>query len=175
MVCDRTSVGIIARDEDERILILRRKKYPYGYCPPAGHCDGLSYPAACFKEFEEETGLKIVGAPKPLPLREPKIGGPFGGCRRGGEYHFWQVFEVRWRGTFSLNAEEAEWIGWKDAGEIMKLARRTVCYLESLKIAGLAEDMARVEMLKSGIESGWKNCPGLGVTWFNIFRDLRII
>ena len=174
MVCDNTSIGIIAKDTEGRILMIRRKNYPFGYAPPAGHCDGLSYPLACFKEFEEETGLKVVGAPKPLVLRNSKIGGPFGGCCRGGEYHHWQIFEVDWRGEL-LASDEARWLGWKSHSEIINLAQRTVDYVRKLTLAGFAEDQRLADAIKESVEKDWQKNTGLGVTWLYIFEELKII
>lgn len=177
MVCDNTLVGVIARDSEGRILMIREHNYPFGYAPPAGHCDGNSYPVACFKEFEEKTGLNIVGAPRPLVLRNSKIGGPFGGCRRGGKYHHWQVFEVDWDGKgslLSLSTDKVEWLGWKSVAEITALAQRTVDYVRRLRLAGIAEDQMLANAIRGSVEKDWQKNPGLGVTWFHIFEELRI-
>ena len=108
LVCDHASVGVIARNESGSILLVERARYPFGIAPPSGHLDGHSYPIACFKEFEEETGLRV----KPLipprtiiverPLKQYK-------CRRpGGDYHVWQIFEVQWDGNIEHNPEEVK-------------------------------------------------------------------
>jgi 8-oxo-dGTP pyrophosphatase MutT (NUDIX family) len=118
-VCDHASVGVIARDEQGRILLIKRKKYPFGIAPPSGHLDGLSYPVACFKEFEEETGLTVVGAPRPVIPKNPRKDFP---CRRGGQYHYWQIFEVSWKGELKPSEDETLGADWYSADQIKVLA-----------------------------------------------------
>ena len=120
-VCDNTSVGVIARDKEGRILMIKRKRPPYGIAPPSGHLDGLTYPMACFKEFEEETGLRIVGAPRPILPKNPRKEFE---CRRGGKYHIWQIFEVDWEGELKPSDEETLGVQWYSTDEIRELARK---------------------------------------------------
>ena len=156
--CDNTSVGIIARNDEGKILIIQRRKPPYGFAPPAGHLDGDTYPKACMKEFHEETGLWVVGAPRPIMLpggriRENK-------CRReGGEHHEWHIFEVDWTGTLKRNEEETLGIGWLTSDQIKILAERTERYL--------AEWMVD--------EGSWILNPGLEPIWYEFFKELEII
>lgn len=170
--CDGHSVGAIARDKDGRILMIRRAKYPFGFAPPAGHCDGHSYGTACFIEFEEETGLRVVGAPRPLILLNPikNIA-----CRRGGLRHNWQVFEVNWIGELKLKEDEVKWIGWMTVEEIKSFAQKTKEYLRKLKEAEKAEDQVLVNAIKDSIEKDWQKSPGLEVTWLEIFQELKVI
>ncbi len=118
-VCDKTSVGVIARDDQGRILLIERMKFPYGWAPPSGHCDGHSYGTAAFKEFEEETGLKIVGVPRPLIPKNPR---KYFKCQRGGEYHDWQIFEVNWKGELKPSQEETKNARWCSTEEIQSMA-----------------------------------------------------
>ncbi|MDP3792519.1 MAG: NUDIX hydrolase [bacterium] len=172
-VCDHTSVGVIARDNQGKILMIERKMFPFGFAPPAGHCDGDQYPVACCKEFRQETGLEVVGAPKPLILiknaRTPNM------CRRGGLYHFWQVFEVKWKGERQRSLDETKWIGWMSVEEIRILAAKTQEYLQRLKLAEQAEEKSWAVSIKKSVENQWQKSPGLEIVWFDIFQELRII
>ena len=171
--CDRTSVGVIARNDQDQILMIFRKKFPFGFAPPAGHCDGDQYPVACFKEFRQETGLEVVGAPKPLVLiKNAKTNNL---CRRGGLYHFWQVFEVRWQGKILPNHNETKWVGWMSVQEIRAQALKTQEYIQRLKIAEQAEEKSWVASIKESIEKQWCQSPGLEVVWFDIFQELKIL
>ena len=119
--CDHMSVGVIAQDSLGRILLIERKKFPFGWAPPSGHCDGLTYPVACFKEFEEETGLTIMGAPKPLIPKNPR---KYFKCRRSGEYHDWQIFKVEWQGQLRPSPDETKDVKWCSREEIHLLSRK---------------------------------------------------
>ena len=177
--CDNTSVGVIAKDSQGKILLIERKKFPtefldrlkhgqettpsLGWAPPSGHLDGQTYPVACFNEFEEETGLKIVGAPRPMiPLNSRK----YFKCRRGGEYHDWQIFEVNWKGELKPSPSEVKNIRWFSQEEVEDLAATTKWYLEMKK--GPEEWMG-------AIERAWQISPGLEPVWYEFFKELKII
>ncbi len=116
--CDHTSVGVIAHDSERRILLIERT---YGWAPPSRHCDCHTYPVACFEEFETKTGLKIVGAPKPLVPKNPR---KYFKCQRGGEYHDWQIFEVDWRRELKPSQDKTESAKWHTIEEICELAEK---------------------------------------------------
>ncbi|MCA9331201.1 NUDIX hydrolase [Candidatus Saccharibacteria bacterium] len=88
--CDNRSVGVIMTDETGRILLINRAKPPYGWAPPAGHIDdhGGSLDTA-IAEVSEETGLGLSGEDMRLVMEGYRIHGQ---CRRGGEYHDWDVW-----------------------------------------------------------------------------------
>lgn len=169
--CDHTSVGVIAHDSEGRILLIERRKFPFGWAPPSGHCDGLDYPVACFKEFQEETGLSVVGAPKPTIPKNPRKNYA---CRRGGQYHHWQIFEVNWRGDLKPSDSETKNARWCSISEIITLGIKTEKYLKELKLAcGLQEEL-EVSMVKL-IEREWQASPGLEPVWCEFFKELDII
>ncbi len=160
-ICDNTSVGVIALDDQGRILLVERRKFPteilwrakaplqetspsFGWAPPFGHCDDCNYGSAAFREFEEKTGLQIVGAPMPLIPKNPRKNLK---CRRGGQYHDWQIFEVNWKGILKPNHDEIINAKWHTSEEIRKLAENT-----------------------SNLIS-----PGLELVWCQFFRELTII
>lgn len=183
--CDNASVGIIARDADGRILLVERKKFPFGWAPPAGHLDGLTYPMACFSEFEEETGLKVVGAPRPLNLKHSR---KYLRCRRGGRYHDWQIFEVNWRpgegsneagiasGELKPNQEETKNIKWHTLDEVYDLVEKTRIYLSRMMaLSNPAIPSGITYTAISMLEKDWEERPGLEEVWCDFFQELKII
>jgi len=147
---------MIARNE-KRILIVQRREKPYGYAAPAGHLDGDDYPEACIREFQEKTGLKVVGEPKPIQLSK----GTYrrNECRReGGAYHFWRLFEVQWEGKLDHSKKETMGVGWLTIKQIKLLGERTEKYLDG-KIT----------------EMNWMTQPGLEPIWYEFLKELEII
>ena len=171
-VCDNTSVGIIARDDSGRILLIERKKIPFGWAPPAGHCDGASYGITAFKEFEEEVGLRIIGAPKSLVLKNPR---KYFKCRRGGEYHDWQIFEVSWEGSLVPSVVETNGARWYTTEEMKVLADKTAKYLYRMKLAEKAEEPSWTKGIQKSIEKEWQASHGLEPVWCEFFHELGII
>lgn len=169
--CDHALVGVIARDEQGRILLIERKKFPVGWAPPSGHLDGCTYSVACFNEFEEGTGLKVVGAPKPVIPKNPR---KYFKCQRGGRYHDWQIFEVNWRGELKLNEDETKNARWCSREEIEMLAVKTAAYIEKVRQAKLLQEELCQAMLKN-VELSWQIDPGLEPVWCEFFKELRVL
>ncbi len=172
IICDHASVGVIARDNLGKILLIERKKYPFGWAPPSGHLDGQTYPIACFNEFEEETGLRVVGAPRPVVLFKPR---KYFKCRRGGEYHDWQIFEVNWSGSLTPSITETNGARWFTVEEIEHLAKKTETYLHRIRESDKAEEVSWGKAIQESIEKEWQTNPGLEPVWCEFFRDLKII
>ncbi|OGN09398.1 MAG: hypothetical protein A3J46_01170 [Candidatus Yanofskybacteria bacterium RIFCSPHIGHO2_02_FULL_41_11] len=170
--CGHACVGIIARDNQGRILLIERKEFPYGWAPPSGHCDGRSYPRACFDEFETRMGLTIIGALQPLVLKNPRQNFK---CRRGGVYHFWQIFQVCWQGELKPDTSKVKNAKWCSGEEIKILAEKTEKYLAGLKLAEQAEEESHCRALQESIEREWQENPGLEVVWHVFFQELKII
>ena len=61
-ICDNKSVGILIW-KDDKLLMIERKKYNFGFALPAGHNDGMDLEQTAKKELEEEVGL-IGSLPK---------------------------------------------------------------------------------------------------------------
>lgn len=171
VVCDHTSVGAIAKDFEGKILLIERKKFPFGWAPPSGHCDGLSYGVAAFKEFEEETGLTLVGAPRPVRIVKSRT---YFKCRRGGEYHDWQVFEVNWHGELKPSQDETKNAKWCSLKEINVLAARTADYLARRGLAELVQEELTQAMWLD-LDKEWQANPGLEPVWYDFFRELKIV
>ena len=178
--CDNTSVGGIVRDKEGRILMILRANYPYSYAPPAGHCDGKAYPVACFDEIFEETGLKILHvAPSPRIVSNPRQNK----CRRGGEYHYWQVFEFNQaeRPNMVLSGQlrpepgGTKWAGWMTVEEIRCLAAKTQEYVRRWKLAEQTEELSHTTAIRESLGKEWESSPGLEVVWYEILQELKII
>lgn len=153
-VCDHTSVGAIVW-QDDKLLLIERKKFPFGFACPAGHIDNPdeSPEEAVKRELKEEVGLK---AKKLTLLLEGKRDNP---CRReGGSWHYWHVFEIDAEGDVKPSEEETKQVVW-------------------LKKGGLAELAKRTEMYQDGgiTESEWEKAPGLEPVWYEILKELRVI
>lgn len=151
--CNHTSVGMLVW-QNGKLLMIERRKLPFGFAPPAGHVDeGETYREAAIRELREEVGLKV----KKLKLL-------FSGrkdfsCRRpGGDWHDWKVYQVEVQGKLKRNLAETKKVGWFSKIEIEGLARRTRQYLDQ-KIS----------------EEEWEQTPGLEPVWYEHFQELQII
>ncbi len=152
-VCDHTSVGIIVRQMG-RMLLIERRKPPFGFAPPAGHVDGdAEWETAARRELQEETGLIATGLRLLGTQRLPNR------CRRpGGSWHQWRVYEAVAAGTLHPNPAEVKRARFWAMEEIVLLARRTLDY-------------------RRGIVDGasWEREPGLEPVWFDWFQTLRVL
>ncbi|MGB9706462.1 MAG: NUDIX hydrolase [Microgenomates group bacterium] len=150
--CNHTSVGMLVWQGD-RLLLIERKKFPFGFAPPAGHCDGDDYESAAKRELEEEVGLK------PTRLKLVFEGRRENPCRRpGGTWHYWKIYQVEAEGEVKRSLEETKQTGWYLKEEIKNLAERTKRYLDG-KIS----------------EEDWQKSPGIEPVWYELFKQLGII
>jgi len=150
--CDHTSVGILVW-QDGKLLLIERKKFPFGFAPPAGHCDGDDFEIAARRELEEEVGLKVTS------LRLVAEGRKNNPCRRpGGTWHDWRIYQAEAQGEVKRSLEETKQAGRYSKEEIKNLALRTEQYLEG-KIS----------------EEEWQKSPGLEPVWYQWTKELGII
>lgn len=151
--CDHTSVGMLVW-KGSFLLLINRKRPPYGYAAPAGHVDGdRSYEAAAVRELSEEVGLNV----ERLTLVFEKV--KANPCRReGGSWHHWKVYEVSVSGELHPSQDEAREADWFDLPKVKLLAGRT-------------------EMYRSGQISSdeWYRSPGLEPVWQEILVEIGII
>lgn len=153
-VCDHKSVGILVWNR-RKILLIERRRYPFGFAPPAGHLDGdVSYENAAGRELFEEVGLH---ADKLYFAWDGELQNP---CRRpGGSWHFWKVYTAfHSSGEFvhnPLEAKQAQWFVWED---IHRLVDRSNKYLKG-EIS----------------EEEWQYYPGLELVWLEIFKHMSYI
>lgn len=151
--CDHASVGILVF-KDDKLLLIERKLFPFGFAPPAGHIDQHGSPEQAAKdELQEETGL-ITDAVK-LKTEGKKNNH----CRRlNGDWHYWYVYTAEANGEVKGNPDETKKVGWYSVDQISLLAQRTQQYLSG-KIS----------------EKDWEDSPGLEVVWLEWLKQLKII
>lgn len=81
------SVGIII-ERGDKILMIDRMKFPFGWTCPAGHIDEGENPReAAIRETQEEIGCKISNLK--LLVEIPDLENE---CRRGIKFHHWFGF-----------------------------------------------------------------------------------
>lgn len=152
-VCDNTSVGIMIR-RDDKVLLIERKKPPFGFAPPAGHVDDHgSFEQAAKDEVHEEVGLTVVS----LKLLDERKRENY--CRRkGGTWHQWKLYEAQVEGELEPSLDETKQAGWYSKEQVEELSKRTEKYL--------AGEISEEE---------WQNKPGLETTWLQWSKEIKII
>ncbi len=153
-LCDHTSVGMLVRKGTDLLLIERRRP-PFGFAPPAGHVDGdATYEEAAARELTEEVGLR---ADSLKLVFEGDVDNP---CRRiDGTWHHWKIYEVGVQDTHVERSEdETRQAGWYTIRQIRELAERTEQYMAH-----------RIS------DEAWEQNPGLEKVWYAYFIKLGII
>lgn len=90
---------------DDGIVMVERKKIPYGFAAPAGHVDvGESYEQAMLRETIEETGLQVTS--HELLFQDRIVYG--NSCSRGVDTHIWRVFVGRGEGKLERAVAESD-------------------------------------------------------------------
>lgn len=113
--CDHTSVGILVF-RDGKLLIIDRKRPPFGLAAPAGHVDTHGnqddskeeqFEQAARNELEEETGLTAISLKL---IDEGRMENP---CRRpGGDWHYWRIYQAKATGELQPSLEETRGHVW---------------------------------------------------------------
>lgn len=151
--CDHTSVGMLVF-RDDKLLVIERRKPPYGFAPPAGHVDERSsFDEAAREELREEVGLEA----NHLALAaEGKKNNP---CRRPcGTWHYWKIYRATVTGRVRRSHDETKQVRWCSPVELERLAGRTRAYL-----AGMISD------------DDWMRSPGLEPVWMDWLIALGIL
>lgn len=151
--CDHTSVGMLVWRKG-KLLLIERKRFPFGFAPPAGHVDDKSsFEEAARKELEEEVGLKAKNLKLIFEGRKNNH------CqRKEGTWHYWKIYEVETEGKVRRNPDETKQAGGYSKKEIEKLTKRTQRYIDG-KIS----------------EDEWEKSPGLEVVWCQWMKKLKVI
>ena len=110
------SVGAVIEWE-EKILLFHRRLFPFCYTIVAGHwdLDDETPEIAIAREIREEAGIEIQPE-KPVfveTLKEP--------CRRGADFHEWQLYRATVDQNTATLSDEADIIGWYAPDEIREL------------------------------------------------------
>ncbi len=152
-VCDHKSVGVLVW-KDGKLLLIERRKPPYGFAPPAGHVDDHgSFENAAKDELKEEVGLDAV------KLELLAEGRKNNRCRReGGDWHYWRIFNAKAQGEVKASEEETKKFGWYSEEQLKDLAGKTEIFLK-----GEVSD------------SEWESSPGLEPVWKDWLSELKII
>lgn len=111
------SVGAIIKDKN-KILMMDRAKFPYGWAFPAGHVDKSEGPEqALTREIKEETNLTI----KKCKLLFHQFL-DWNKCVRGIVGHDWYLYEIlEWQGRIKKQDQEAKQMKWINIKDIKKL------------------------------------------------------
>jgi len=153
--CDNTSVGAIITNDAEEVLLIERKKFPFGLAAPAGHIDAFVSPEEAIKqEVLEEVGLQVSS----LHLLKGNVCKENPCRREGGDHHTWWVYEVDATGILTPSDSETKGARWYSLDEVHSLAQRTESYTKGLIS-----------------EEAWQARPGLEPIWYDWFRELQII
>ncbi len=152
-VCDNKSVGMLIKRGNDLLLIERRKP-PFGFAPPAGHVDDKgSFDNAAKEEVEEEVGLN------PTEIKLIAEGRKENPCRRErGAWHYWKIYQVETDGDIRRSEDETKQAGWFSKDQIKILAKRTEDYL--------AGNISSEE---------WQRSPGIEPVWYEWFKELGIL
>lgn len=152
-ICDHTSVGMLVWQND-KLLLIERKKFSFGFAPPAGHVDGdADFVTSAKRELQEEVGLETI------ELKLLIEGKKNNACRReDGTWHDWKIYQVEASGEIKRSEDETKQAGFYDKESLLALADKTEQYL-------------RGEIK----EEDWEKSPGLEPVWYEWLKELKII
>lgn len=152
-ICDNKSVGMLIWKND-KLLLIERKKFPFGFAIPAGHVDDHgSFEDAAKDEVEEEVGLEVTNIKLITEGRRENV------CRRpGGTWHYWKLYETEVQGDLKPSQDETKKAGWYTKDEIREMAEKT-------------EKYTRGEIS----EDEWKSSPGLERNFYEWIKELKVI
>lgn len=150
--CDNQSVGMLVW-KDDKLLLIERKKFPFGFAPPAGHIDGdSSFEEAAGRELKEEVGLEAKSFKLIIEGRKENP------CRRGASWHYWKIYRIETEGEIKMSEDEAKQADWFGREKINELALKTEEYLRN-----------RIS------KEEWQKFPGLEPVWYEWLKELKVI
>ena len=152
-VCDHPSVGMLVW-KDDKLLLIERAKFPFGFAIPAGHVDGdKTFEESAMRELKEEVGLDT---------KEIKLvieGKKENHCRReSGTWHYWKIYQVNIEGNIERSESETKQANWYTKDQIRELGNKTERYNK-----------------KEIPEEEWNQNPGLEPVMYEWFKELKII
>ena len=152
-ICDNKSVGMFVW-RDDKLLLIERGRFPFGFAVPAGHVDeDKTFEEAAIRELREEVGLNTEKIELLVEGKKDNI------CRRnGGSWHYWKLYKISTTDDINRSKEETKNAIWCNKDKIKELAEKTKKYLE-----------------KEINEEDWIKNPGLEPVMFEWFKELKII
>jgi len=140
--------------QNDKLLLIERKKPPFGFAPPAGHVDkDTSFEVAAKRELEEEVGLEVKNIEF---LIEGRKDNP---CRReGGSWHYWKIYQIEATGEIKRSEDETKQAIFYKKEDLLLLASKTEKYFRG--------DIEQNE---------WEKSPGLEPVWYEWLKELKTI
>jgi ADP-ribose pyrophosphatase YjhB (NUDIX family) len=159
VLCDHTSVGILV-ERAGKLLLIERKKPPFGFAPPAGHVDAHmgadgqpDFESAARAELLEEVGLR---ARELTLLAEGRRDNP---CRRPeGTWHYWKIYKAAVSGRPKPSLNEVKKIVWCSQARLRMLAERTRHF-----------EIGTID------ENEWFLHPGLEPVWVGLLQKVGML
>lgn len=151
--CDNKSVGMLVWRND-KLLLIERKKPPFGFAPPAGHLDeDNSFEHSAKRELKEEVGLDSKNIELLIEGRKENP------CRReDGSWHYWKIYKIEAEGEVKRSEDETKQADFYSKSDIANLAVKTEKYIRG----DISEDE-------------WRKSPGLETVWYEWLKQLKII
>lgn len=139
---------------DGSLLLIERKKPPFGFAPPAGHIDGdSSFEESAKRELKEEVGLEAENLKLLIEGRKENP------CRReGGSWHYWKIYQIEAVDEIKRSEVETKQAIFCKKEVLLLLASKTEKYLRG--------DI---------IQDEWEKAPGLEPVWYEWLKELEII
>ena len=166
--CDNKSVGVVIKQDDDFVVILR-KNYPVSYACVAGHLDGDTPRQAAIKEAGEEAHVSVD------TLKRLFCGTFSNSCRRdGGGFHEWSIFEaVKWHGKVKAGSDAKEAYVFS-LRKLSALAKRTRSFS---KQSGIPLNRRHVDRFTKYVVDNprWQKSPGLEPVWVLMLEKIGII
>ena len=150
--CDNKSVGMLVW-RDGGLLLIERKKPPFGFALPAGHIDGdNSFEESAKRELQEEVGLETQNIKLLIEGRKENP------CRReGGSWHYWKIYQIESENEIKRSEDETKQAIFCKKDDLLLLAVKTEKYLHG----DIKQD-------------AWEKSPGLEPVWYEWLKELKI-
>lgn len=152
-ICDNKSVGMLVW-KNNNLLLIERKKFPFGFAPPAGHIDkDNTFEASAVRELKEEVGLDGQEIKLLIEGRKENV------CRReGGSWHYWKIYQATVSGEINRSEDETKQANFYNKDDLLLLASKT----EKFNHGEISQ-------------ADWEESPGLEPVWYEWLKELKII